>query len=327
MKIKTEKGTFDSHNQTDRLVYTIKTPIEVNPVGVVLLLHGMGSHAGRYESFADLLCQNGYVTAVYDQAGHGESVGTSGIFGSFAEKDGDVTLVKDFGTLVSLMRRRYRHLPFFVYAHSLGSFVARSYLAANPEALDGAVFSGTCERIRPPFLLQHKLKKLVKKAGRTPSEKVEALMIGDYSKAYPEPGGWVTTNPDALPKKGEDPYFGHRMCADAYYDMFKLMLYISGEEWLRDYPKGMPTLFLSGERDPLGGCGEGIRALCSDLDEADASDVSCRIYKGEKHETLGSLSDATVKSDILLWLKEKTENAIAMRNTAFYGGQTDTNVG
>lgn len=321
MEIRVTEGFLESHNKTDSIYYRIYQP-EGTPSAVVFLIHGMGSHSGRYESFARRLCEAGYVAVTYDQAGHGRSVGEKGIYGSFAEKDGDVTLVKDFGSLVSLLRKRYRHLPFFVFAHSLGSFVARAYIAAEPEALSGAIFSGSCERMRPPFLFEYRLKRAVKKSGRQPSKKVEEMMLGDFAAAFPEPGGWVTTNPAAMPKKGEDPFYGRPMCADAFYDMYRLMRYVSGEEWMKSLPGGLPLLFLSGERDPLGGGGEGIRNLVADLlDNTDISEVTYKIYPGEKHELLGSLSEDAVKADILAWLAEKLRDAVALQNTAFFTEQ------
>ncbi len=315
MEIRTEEGFFESHNRADKIAYRIYTPEDV-PSAVVFLIHGMGSHGGRYDGFARYLAEKGYVVAVHDQAGHGRSVGKDGRFGSFAERDGDVVLVKDFGKMVELLRSRYRHLPFFVFGHSLGSFVARAYIASSPEALDGAIFSGTCERMRPPVLLKYRLKRLVKKYGRSPSKKAEELMLGDFAAAFPEKGSWLTTNPDSLPKREEDPYYGCSMCADAFLDMFNLMVYVSGQEWMEAMPKGMPLLFLSGARDPLGGAGEGIRSLVSDLLDADMSDVTCRIYEGEKHELLGSLSDEKVREDAAAWLAEKTKDCAALRSSA-----------
>lgn len=319
MEYTVQEGFFPSANQSDSIAYRILTPKE-NPVGILLMLHGMGSHSGRYMGVGEFFTSHGYVVFAYDQAGHGKSVGDSGIFGSFAEKDGDAVLVKDMHTAVEMMRSRYRHLPFFVFGHSLGSFVARAYVVAHPDCLDGAIFSGTCERIELPSRHRRKLEKLAKKTGREYSPEVEELMIGDFAKAFPEKGGWITTNPAAFGPKGSDPYFGHPMCADAYCDMYRLMHYISGDEWVEGFPKSLPVLFLSGERDPLGGYGEGIQQLADTLAEGEVSSVAYRIYPGEKHETLGSLSDSLVRNDMLRWLKEKTEEKVALMQSDFFRG-------
>ncbi len=309
-----KEGLFASANGTSNIFYRILTP-RLPSVGVVFILHGMMSHSGTYLGFAEELTKEGYAVCLYDQAGHGRSVGEGESFGTFAAANGDVVLIKDLGSMVTLMRKRFRHLPFFLLGHSMGSFVARAYVASHPNDFDGAIFSGTCERMSFSFGLKRRLSKAVKKAGRAYSKEVEEIMIGDYKAAFPEEGSWITTNPAAFDR--DDPLAGHPMLADAYHDMFRLIEYVSSDEWLKDYPKGMPTFFISGERDPLGGRGEGIVALADDLVEKDASDVVYRIYKGEKHETLGSLSDALVRADLLSWLNEKRQAQIALDTMGF----------
>jgi len=311
------EGYFPSANQTDNIYYRAMMP-KNPPRGIVLVLHGMRSHSGRYEDFLNFLCEHDFAVYAYDHAGHGRSVAEGGLYGSFAEKDGDVVLVKDLQSMVAIIRKRFRHLPLFVFGHSLGSFVLRAYMASHKDTLDGAIISGTCERIQVSYFKRKKLEKLVKKAGRTPSDDVEKLMIGKFDKQFPEVGSWVTTNPVALARRADDPLSGHAMCADGYYDMFRLMQYISSDDWVKEVPQGLPMLFVSGERDPLGGMGEGITALAEEMKEAGVTDLTCRLYKGEKHEIIGSLSDSLAKEEILAWLNDKTEAAVALRRTHLF---------
>ena len=311
------EGYFPSANQQDNIYYRAMMP-KNPPRGIVLVLHGMRSHSGQYASFCDFLCENDYAVYAYDHAGHGRSVYEGGVFGSFAERDGDVVLVKDLSSMVEIIRKRFRHLPLFVFGHSLGSFVLRAYMASHKDTLDGAIISGTCEVIQPSFFKKRKLEKLVKKAGRAPSDAVEKMMIGVFNKQFPEEGGWLTTNPSAFAKRADDPLMGHAMCADGYYDMFRLMQYISSDEWVKEVPKNLPLLFVSGERDPVGGMGNGVAELAEALEDAGVSDLTCRIYKEEKHEIIGSLSDTLAKEEILAWLKDKTEAAVALRRTNLF---------
>lgn len=43
--------------------------------GVVLIVHGLGEHAGRYDHVAHSLRRWGFAVRAYDQRGHGESGG------------------------------------------------------------------------------------------------------------------------------------------------------------------------------------------------------------------------------------------------------------
>ena len=49
-----------------------------HPVGQILLVHGLGEHARRYDALADVLTDVGWRVSAYDQIGHGQSPGRRG---------------------------------------------------------------------------------------------------------------------------------------------------------------------------------------------------------------------------------------------------------
>ncbi len=54
-------------------------PLDKGPVrGVVLIVHGLGEHAWRYDTLAQRLNAWGFAVRAYDQYGHGESMGPRG---------------------------------------------------------------------------------------------------------------------------------------------------------------------------------------------------------------------------------------------------------
>ncbi len=104
--------------------------------GVVLLVHGLGEHAGRYEHVARRLNEWGFAVRGYDQFGHGESGGVRGTLSS------PQRLVVDLADLVESTRARTPDgLPLLLLGHSLGGLVAASYAAEHPQTLDGLVLS------------------------------------------------------------------------------------------------------------------------------------------------------------------------------------------
>ncbi|NCV40568.1 MAG: alpha/beta hydrolase, partial [Betaproteobacteria bacterium] len=48
------------------------------PRGVVLLVHGLGEHMGRYSETAHFLQEEGWICIGYDHLGHGRSAGARG---------------------------------------------------------------------------------------------------------------------------------------------------------------------------------------------------------------------------------------------------------
>jgi len=111
--------------------------------GVVLLVHGLGEHAGRYEHVAQRLNGWGFAVRGYDQFGHGESGGARGGLPSSNR------LVDDLADLVESTRARTPDgKPLVVLGHSLGGLVAACHAAVHPDAIDGLVLSSPSLAVR-----------------------------------------------------------------------------------------------------------------------------------------------------------------------------------
>ena len=104
--------------------------------GVVLLVHGLGEHAGRYEVLARRLNSWGFAVRGYDQYGHGESGGLRGGLPS------PNRLVEDLADVMGSTRARMpRHTPLIVLGHSMGGLVAASLVAQGLGRVEGLVLS------------------------------------------------------------------------------------------------------------------------------------------------------------------------------------------
>ncbi|RYY92032.1 MAG: alpha/beta hydrolase [Comamonadaceae bacterium] len=104
--------------------------------GVVVLVHGLGEHAGRYDPLAQQLNAWGFAVRGYDQYGHGQSGGVRGGLPV------DGRLVDDLAEIVDSTRLRTpRDVPLLLLGHSVGGLVAASYVAACPRNVDGLVLS------------------------------------------------------------------------------------------------------------------------------------------------------------------------------------------
>ena len=104
--------------------------------GRILLVHGLGEHAGRYERLAEALANRGYSVFVHDQRGHGLSGGRKGWVSSF-----DV-FVEDLGSAVAgAMQSLTGPRGLFLYGHSMGALVLMRYLEARRPDTPGVVLS------------------------------------------------------------------------------------------------------------------------------------------------------------------------------------------
>lgn len=104
--------------------------------GVVLVVHGLGEHIGRYAALADRLCSWGFAVRGYDQHGHGESHGVRGSLPT------DTCLLDDLAELVDVTRARMAaDVPLIVLGHSLGGLVAARFVALGLRPVDALVLS------------------------------------------------------------------------------------------------------------------------------------------------------------------------------------------
>ncbi len=119
------------------------------PRGVVLIVHGLGEHAGRYEQVAQQLLEWGFTVRAYDQRGHGRSGGKRGALPENA------TLLEDLAEMVDDTRLHClrlpqlasafdgapQPLPLILFGHSLGGLVVGRFVGLKMRPVDGLVMS------------------------------------------------------------------------------------------------------------------------------------------------------------------------------------------
>ena len=106
------------------------------PCAMVLLLHGLGEHAGRYDHVARQLNDWGFAVRGYDQCGHGESGGARGSLPT------DTRMLDDLADLVDSTRARMRKgLPLILLGHSMGGLVVGRFVSLKMREVDGLVMS------------------------------------------------------------------------------------------------------------------------------------------------------------------------------------------
>ena len=111
---------------------------------VILILHGLGEHGGRYRHLIAALVDAGYLVYAHDHQGFGRSGGVRGYVHDFHDYLTDITQV------VSMARQRNPGLPCCLYGHSMGGLLGLLHLMDVPGAADLAVISS-------PSLQAHKL--------------------------------------------------------------------------------------------------------------------------------------------------------------------------
>ncbi len=119
-------------------LYDWPLPLRVRPRAVVLIVHGLGEHAGRYVALAQRLNDWGFCVRAYDQRGHGESNGARGVLAA------DNILLQDLGEVLRETRAQLSQpwsCPLILLGHSMGGLVAAALVERQPSAVDALVLS------------------------------------------------------------------------------------------------------------------------------------------------------------------------------------------
>lgn len=118
--------------------YDWPLPSRQRPRAVILIVHGLGEHAWRYDELAQRLNDWGFAVRAYDQRGHGESGGEPGVLPD------DDALLDDLEEVVDDTRRHIAQpwaCPLFLLGHSMGGLVAATFVQRQIAPVDGLVLS------------------------------------------------------------------------------------------------------------------------------------------------------------------------------------------
>lgn len=273
---------------------------------VVQLSHGMIDYVTRYEGIAERLTKYGYVFAGNDHLGHGGSAGERDDLGFFAEGGGADYVIRDVKRMNEILREKYPGLPLFVMGHSMGSFIARCFVARYPDAADALIIHGTGGT--NPLLPFGKFITALTEffhGGRHRSKMLNSLAFGAYNKHFDPAEGenaWLTRDGARVAGRNDDPYTNYCFTVSAYRDLFRFVGMSNCKKWYRDYPKSLPTLIVSGDMDPVGNYGKGPEEVYNKLRKAGCADVSLKLYPGARHELFNETNREEVFDDIQSFL-------------------------
>lgn len=269
---------------------------------VVQISHGMCEHIGRYEpTMIDALCGAGFAVCGNDHLGHGETETP----GFFAEKDGYLLVLKDLKTMNVLARRVWPEKKLILLGHSMGSFFARWFAEVYPAALDALVISGT----GGPGLLSKFGQGMASVlsavyGGRYRSRFMVQASTGGYSNGIEgatSRSAWLCHDPEVWKLYDEDPKCGFSFTVSAYRDMLTVYNHVNTPGWAKALRKDLPIYLYSGEEDPVGDYGKGVRAVYQLLVNAGMEDVTLRLYPEGRHEMHNELCKDEVFAELLAW--------------------------
>lgn len=276
------------------------------PVGIVQIIHGIAEHCARYEEFALYLNSLGYAVVAEDHMGHGKSCEQGSVKGFFY--GGWWAAVEDVCTLMRKTMEQFPGVPYILFGHSMGSFMARTILIRHPDCgINGCVICGTGWQPEAVLgagkMLANSVCKLFDP--QKPSGLLHNIAFGSYNKRVERPRtphDWLTRDAAVVDAYAADPMCGFQASAGLMGDMFEGIGYIQRQESLAQMRKDLPVFFIAGGDDPVGDYGKGFLKSAQAFKDAGMNCVTTKIYPLCRHEILNEINKNDVYKDISDWI-------------------------
>ncbi|MGN0188599.1 MAG: alpha/beta fold hydrolase [Candidatus Cryptobacteroides sp.] len=275
------------------------------PKAVLQIVHGMCEHKERYVPFMEYMASEGYACVIHDHRGHGETVHSADDLGYFY-KGGFRAAVDDALEVTRYTKKRFPGIPFFLFGHSMGSMIVRSYAKRYDSELSGLIVCGSPSE-NPAAGLGKVLASVVGffGGGRCRPALLQKIAFGAFNRGIDRPhspNAWICTDEEVVRTYDNDPLCNFRFTANGFRNLFALMQDCYSPDGWRMASPSMPVLFIAGEEDP---CIAGLEKFGKAVDsmrKAGYTCVSSRTYPGMRHEILNEKDKATVWQDVLEWL-------------------------
>ena len=281
-----------------------------NPKMIVQIAHGIAEHSARYLELAKALAENGIAVFAEDHLGHGETANAKEKLGWFAESDGWHKVIEDILTLKELAKKKFPNIPYVLMGHSMGSFLARHIAILKSNEIDALVLSGTGNQAAPVIALGKaaaKFEGLRLGSANKGSELINSLAFSAYNKKFAPnktPYDWLSNDLSEIEKYVLDEKCGFLPTPSIFYDMLTGLSVIGKKSEVKKIKKDLPILIFSGDKDPVGAMGKGVKAVYELYKKTGAENVTLKLYEGGRHELLNDSYKGQVIADLLGWLDE-----------------------
>jgi acylglycerol lipase len=259
-----------------RIVYDVWTP-DAPPRAVVVLSHGLGEYARRYDHVAQRFGDAGLVTYALDHRGHGRSGGKRMLVRDISE------YTADFDTLVRIASREHHGLKCIVLGHSMGGGIVFAYGVERPDNYDMMVLSAPAvaaqELVSPLMIVAAKVLGVL-----APGLPVQELDVAAISR---DPAVVQAYNDDPLVYHGKVPAGIGRALLEV------------GETMPQRAPAlTAPLLVVHGSADRLIPA-DGSRRL---VECVGSTDVELKVYPRLYHEVFNEPERDEVLGDVVSWI-------------------------
>jgi alpha-beta hydrolase superfamily lysophospholipase len=282
-------------------------PAGKKPRAIIQLIHGMAEHSGRYSEFARYLAGQGIGLFGADHPGHGLSVTETEGRGVVSGTKGWETMLENIRALYTSIRKEHPDIPVFILGHSMGSALARHFMAIYPVYIQGLIFSGPFGMPAPLLrLLRMTVRGLILIHGsRAKSKWFNRLFyssLNRYFKPRPTPFEWISSSRKEVDAYAADPGCGFECSNGFYRTLFMGIAAMKRSQHNLKYRKTLPVLILSGQDDPVGHFGKDALRIHQHFYKQRFRNLTLKVVPGGRHELLHEKDKQKIFEYLLNWL-------------------------
>lgn len=283
------------------------------PKAVVQIAHGVGEHAGRYQPIASVLREQGYEVYANDHRIHGNSVRSRDLLGVYDGADYFNDAVEDMHELTKIIKAEHPKRKIILFGHSMGSLLSREYVTRYGEDLHALALSGTASFMKglgTVGMVGANVTKFFIGRKRS-STALKTMFFAKFNNEF-KPNrtkvDWISRDEKQVDLFESDPLRVEDFSTSVFIDILKGSKKINQKPTFQATPKNLPIYIFSGDKDPVGEMGKGIKKVAKQYKKAGINDLTLKIYEGGRHEMLNEINKEEVERDFINWLDHRIKS-------------------
>ena len=294
--------TLPSSDNKVKLALHLEGPLEATKI--VLICHGMSEHKERYYDFIHFLNKNGFLCIAYDHRGHGDSVNHVTDYGYFYDESGQA-IINDLEMICRYIKATYPEKQIYLFAHSMGTLVARNFIQTNDTAICKLILSGPPYHNKAAGFAYHLAKTLTKIfGGQKRSKFMHQLAFASFDKKFEEPikNAWINSNREEVELYNHNTKCGFIFTNNGFACLFYLLKNCFKKEKYQCHNPNLPILIIAGQQDPVVGNKTQRKEQIDFLNQVGYANISFHQYPNMRHELLNETNKQQIYNDVLTHL-------------------------
>lgn len=260
------------HRTSDNIGLYVSRDIVEDSKAIILIVHGLAEHLGRYDYVVSKLNQCKYSVYRFDNRGHGKSGGERVFIDDYKK------FYSDLNEVVKMIKSENKNKPIFILGHSMGGMISILYGIEYQNEINGIILSAALSSDESGFIKDNK--------------KLNARDEVDNSLSE-----FICSNPAVVEEYNNDDLVAHKISGSMFVECNKAIEFIKKNSEKFNYP----VLILHGANDQIV-LPEDSKVL---FDHIGSKYKKIKLYEGMYHEILNEYDKDEVLKDINNWIRKE----------------------